>query len=111
MLAPNGTPISTLGKALNKVVVLVRARDVPYLPHAVGIDKVGFVDTAALPAFVGDKDGGRSVSPFAAVPFEIADGVRTPEIFRCACIVDSLDPVAGLGRLCLLRRTGSVCRL
>ena len=94
VLAPPGPPISTLGKALNQVVILVGTRNIPHLPHTVGVDEIGLVDTAALPVFVGDKDWGRLVSLFAAVPFEIADGVRTPEIFGCACVVDSLDPVA-----------------
>src|ERR1700733_6159445 len=106
MFGPTGAAIRTFCEAVHQVVVFVGTRNVPQLPHTVGVDEIGLIDTAALPVFVGGEDGGCLIRPFATVPLEIANGVRAPEIFGCACVVDSLDQVVGVRiSACYIGRT------
>ena len=81
---------------MDEVVVEIRARDVPKFPLAVVEEEIRFVDTSLLPRLVGNEDRRRLIDPGIAVPFEKANGVRSPELVGGACIVNALDPYAPL---------------
>ena len=88
---PAGAPVGALGVALHEIVVLVGAGDVPEPPLAVGVNQVWLVDAAVFPHVDRDERRLGLIDPAVAVPFEITDRVRSPEMLGRARVIDALD--------------------
>lgn len=93
MLRPADT-VFAVGVAVDEVVVEIGARDIPEFPFAVVEEEIRFVDTSLLPRLISNEDWRTLIDPGIAVPFEKANGVRSPELVGGASIVNALDPYA-----------------
>ena len=89
--------IRAFGVPMNKIVLLIRSRDVPHSPHPIVIDEVGLVHASVFPLFVRDKYWFRLILPLAAVPLQEANRIRPPKVVRGARIVNALGPFAFAG--------------
>lgn len=92
VLAPIGSAIGALCVALDKIILEVGTRHVPHPPLPIGVDHVRFVDTAALPVFIRHEHWLLTIRPSIVIPFQISNGVRSPQIRGGTRVVDSLNP-------------------
>src|SRR5262249_36091781 len=90
VFAPSGAAIRAFGVPMNKIVLLVRSRDVPHSPHPIVIDEVGLVHASVFPLFVRDKYWFRLILPLGAVPLQEANRIRRPKVVCGARIVNAL---------------------
>src|SRR5579884_2968375 len=92
MLAPPRDSILAFGVAVYEVVVLIGAGHVPHPPLSVMVDDVRFVDASVFPILVGSENRRVAVHPPGAIPLEMSDRVRSPDMVRGAGIIDAFNP-------------------
>ena len=92
VLAPAGTPIITLGVALDEIILVVRSGHVPHPPFTIVIDQIWFIYASVFPVFIRGKGWFGLIDPLLPIPFENADCVWAPQVVGCAGVVNPLDP-------------------
>ena len=97
MLRPLRSAVGALRESVDEIILLIGAGNVPHLPFAIGINDVGFVDASVLPILFGAEHRRGLFDPPSAIPLQISDSVRTPDLLGTSRVVDAFDPGLTIG--------------